>query len=541
MDPASAQRFLAYAFSVGDVFLELDTDARIASVEGAAQWLGAKRAEDLLGRPVYQLLDEDDATVLRCSLRVLEQARRLGPILVECGVNPAVRRPVGLYLASLPDGTGHVHVVVVSQARLGSAAASESGGVPAMDIETFLGRLKDLAAQESGGRPLMISLLRVDEARLPGDRDAFTRQLAALSADGRSATRLSEGRYALLHEAGDGGEATDLLRETLAEATGQHFQSATLPVAEMELSDADAARAAVYSIRKFADESEEMDLEHLATHCREEIGRARQRVHRFRKILKERRFSLAFQPVVRLADRSLQHVEALARFDARGETTAEMIAFAEDVGMIIEFDLAVLTKVTSVLAHAGGRQASTIAVNVSGRSLSTPAFARALDDMLSRSHRYASRLLFEITESARITDLEAVGTVVQRIRDAGHPVCLDDFGAGLAGYQYLRHLAVDYVKLDGSYVRQALDDFKTRAFLHSMATLCQDLGIATIAECVETEAEAAMVKRLGVEYGQGFLFGPPQHKLPAEMRTKPAAARKAASSRPATSAATAAR
>lgn len=522
MNPAAGQRFLGYAFSVGDAFLELDCDGIIRSFEGAASWLGANESEELTGRSIFDLVEEDDAIVVRCSLRVLRQSRRLGPIRLSCGLRPGSRRSVGLYLASLPEDDGEnerVYAVLVALGRLRMLpAASDGADTPSMDVESFLSRLKDLSLEEGSGRPLMITLLRVDEERLPGDRQAFARQLAALSVDGQAAARLGEGRYALLHEAGDGERSADLLKETLSEATGQMFHSATMPVSEMELSDADAARAVVYSIRQFADESAEPDLQSLSLHYREEMARTRSRILEFRNILQQRRFTLAYQPVVRLADRSLHHVEALARFDSRRGSTGEMIAFAEDIGLIVEFDLAVLSKVTAMLARPPGELSSTIAVNISGRSLSSPAFTSALDSLLGRSTRFGGRLLFELTESARIADLTVVNDVLLRVRQAGHPVCLDDFGAGLAGYQYLRHLEVDYVKLDGSYIQRALTDLKTRAFLHSMVTLCQDLGIATIAECVETEEEAGLVKELGVDMGQGYLFGAPHHQLPKTMR-----------------------
>jgi len=514
-------RFIAYAFSVGDAFIELDDELVIRQFDGAAAWLGAESEETMVGVSMLDFLAEEDRPIFRTSARILQEAVRLGPIRIRWGARPDARQPVGLYLSALPDQDGKLHAVLVSAARLG--IADDQAGVPAaLDLESFIGRLKEAAeTRDPEGRSLLISLLRVDESALPSDKNGFMRQLAALSLDGQSAARLGDGRYALLHEARDGAHAIELMKETLADATAQPFHAATLPMAEMDLSDTDAARAVVYSIRKFADESEDFDLETLAARYKSEMAETRRRILEFRSILHERRFSLAYQPIVDLATRRVHHVEALARFDARTHTTAEMIAFAEDIGMILEFDLAVLNKVAGVLARQGGQIPRAVAVNISGRSLSAPAFTEELESFLAHGARFGERLLFEITESARIQDLEGVNAVLQRIRQAGHPVCLDDFGAGLAGYRYLRYLDVDYVKLDGSYVRNALSDAKMRAFLHSMVTLCHDLGVTTIGECVEMEEEAVLLAELEVDYGQGYLFGAPQHKLPKAMRCGP--------------------
>jgi EAL domain-containing protein (putative c-di-GMP-specific phosphodiesterase class I) len=117
--------------------------------------------------------------------------------------------------------------------------------------------------------------------------------------------------------------------------------------------------------------------------------------------------------------------------------------------------------------------------------------------------------MFEITESARIADLRSVRNVVHGLRQAGHKVCLDDFGAGASAFHYLRALDVDVVKIDGVYVRDALKSNKGAAFLKAMAALCNDLGTEVVAEMVEDNASVAFLRQCGVDYGQGYLFGRP--------------------------------
>lgn len=118
-------------------------------------------------------------------------------------------------------------------------------------------------------------------------------------------------------------------------------------------------------------------------------------------------------------------------------------------------------------------------------------------------------LVFEITESARVADLKKANIFVQSLRSRGFHVCLDDFGAGAASFQYLSVLEVDVVKLDGSAVKNAQSAPKGRAFLKALTTLCKTMEVETIAEMVDSKETLEFVRDCGVEYVQGFLFGKP--------------------------------
>jgi len=229
------------------------------------------------------------------------------------------------------------------------------------------------------------------------------------------------------------------------------------------------------------------------------------RIDRLKQIIAAGAFSMAFQPIIGMRDRRAHHYEALIRLGA-DLPPGEAISFAERVGLIEAFDLAIVDRVTETLRR---RPQARIAVNLSGRSLESPAFAASLEGALGRHAALAGRLLFEVTETAEIRKLEQVNSIVQRLRGAGFQVCLDDFGSGANSFHYLRAFSVDMVKIDGVYIRDALKEPTDRAFLRAMVGLCRDLGVATVAEMIETEEQAALIRGLGVDYGQGYLFGRP--------------------------------
>jgi EAL domain-containing protein (putative c-di-GMP-specific phosphodiesterase class I) len=181
---------------------------------------------------------------------------------------------------------------------------------------------------------------------------------------------------------------------------------------------------------------------------------------------------------------------------------------AEEVGIIPDFDYAVAKKAIQFIKEQP-RKIPSIAVNVSGNSIVDPDFIAKLHDLLDRVGDISDRLMFEITESAGIEDLEGTNITFQGLRTKGYKVSLDDFGAGAASFDYLNSFDIDTVKFDGPVVKRAYATDKGKAFLASMATLCKQTGIETIAEMVEDEPLAKFLSECGVDLGQGWYFGKP--------------------------------
>lgn len=131
-----------------------------------------------------------------------------------------------------------------------------------------------------------------------------------------------------------------------------------------------------------------------------------------------------------------------------------------------------------------------------------------------------------MTETAIVENLEAANRNIQALRNLGVPVCLDDFGAGSASFNYLQHLEVDILKIDGAYIRGLVEDGREAAMIRRLVQLCQDLKIRTVAEMVETQEVEALAIEAGVDYAQGWLYGraapEPQRDLraPASQRAR---------------------
>ena len=128
------------------------------------------------------------------------------------------------------------------------------------------------------------------------------------------------------------------------------------------------------------------------------------------------------------------------------------------------------------------------------------------------------RLIFEITESTQIKDLDKVGEVVSTLRKDGLKIALDDFGAGSASFQYLSSMHVDFVKIDGKYIKNILNDKRDMIMVKNLTQMCKDLDMKVVAEFVEDKEISSTLKDLGIDYGQGYYFGKP---MPDPDYTKP--------------------
>ena len=117
--------------------------------------------------------------------------------------------------------------------------------------------------------------------------------------------------------------------------------------------------------------------------------------------------------------------------------------------------------------------------------------------------------MVELTESAEIEDEDSAASTLRALRARGVPVCIDDFGAGAAAFRYLKSFPTDYVKVDGTFVQAALTSERDRSFVAAMVDLSLAVGAKVVAERIETEEEAEVMRNLGVHFGQGWLFGRP--------------------------------
>jgi diguanylate cyclase (GGDEF)-like protein len=239
-------------------------------------------------------------------------------------------------------------------------------------------------------------------------------------------------------------------------------------------------------------------------------------------------FEVYYQPIVNLADGVVVAVEALARWTdpVAGPVDPDVfVTVAERTGLVAAIDDFVLDRAcadAAALAAAYGRPID-VHVNVSAARLGQHGLAGGVLAALNRHGVPESRLVVEITETKRIPDLPRAVEVARTLREHGVRVALDDFGSGYNALAQLHSLPIDIVKLDSTLTDVDVSPERAGALCRSVVQICADLGIAVIAEGIETTARARALAALGCKLGQGYLFGQPGpvHRLSATIPIQP--------------------
>ena len=367
-------RFVAFAFASADAFLELDTDRVIRYASGAVQWLAGAKPEDLEGQELVGLVERAGRPLLNAALSTAENQGRFRTT----GSAGFTKRP----------------------------QTASRGGVWHPLADPRWPHVRG-AQRPAPGRPYNMTLVDLDGIdklrELMDDKAAddlvanIAAHMKANSVNGEPAGRLDDDKFGLVHDADlDVSALQETIAATVKEADpkgeGLEVASSTVDL-EGEMSEADNARALLYTINKFSESHGDFTIDQLSDGYKQMLDETREKIATFKTVIADGTFDVLFQPIVDLSDRSIHHYEALARLRSMGRDSSpfQFVTFAEEVGVIGDFDIAMSKKVIAKIkaARKKGDRLS-IAVNLSGRPkvLGKPGVCRgtARDFEIVRQH-----------------------------------------------------------------------------------------------------------------------------------------------------------
>ena len=257
---------------------------------------------------------------------------------------------------------------------------------------------------------------------------------------------------------------------------------------------------------------------------------------RIRDALHEQRFVLLAQPILGMGgisgesdlsavqgfrvnpkDTGEQIYELLIRMvnrDGQWISPSVFVPLAERVGLMNKIDLWVLTQAVKLLtAQKNYSTRLSLTVNLSNVTLQDPESIKAMEEMLRAHPDVGARLIFEVTETREIGSLHSARRAIQTLRKLGARFALDDFGAGFSSFSHLKHLPVDFVKIEGSFIANLSESETDRTMVASITSLAHALGLKVIAEHVASGASLRWLKGCGVDYSQGHYLGEPKAVL----------------------------
>lgn len=526
-------RFVGFAFAAADLLLEVSGEGSVLFAAGAAKAVTGAEIVQLIGRNFCSLVIGRDRDVAALTLKRVRAEGRIDPVaLAFTGAGGEISY-ANVSGCMLPDKGDTIYLAIAS-ARGRATSAGLKGKRDAatglLDGASFREAASEtlLQAKDSGAN-LELALLRLEGlddlgsragseklGRLLADIGAFLR---AHSIGGNGAGRLANDKFGVIRaragaKAGLGTEIERLSRFYDPQGRGVQAGESAVDLDASGVTLDDAAKALAFTLGRFAtSRAGDFSIASLAEGFRAQIDDTVDRIARLKAATNSRKFTVVFQPIVALNSNLLHHYEMLARFDGT-KSPFDMIQFAEKVGMIEEIDLAMCQRAIATLLEIEG-QPLDLAVNMSGRSLDSDMFVEAVTKLFEPYPQLNKQILFEITELTAITDLKRVDRILRKWRKAGYRICLDDFGAGASSFPYLQALSIDFAKIDGAYIARMRDSSKDRALLKAMVSVCHELGVGVIAEMVERVEQARELLEMGIDYGQGYLFGRPSPTITA--------------------------
>ena len=524
-------RFVGFAFATADLLFEIDSQGAITYAAGAGLQLTGRDNAALVGCAWNELFDLDDQALGQALLGGLVDGQRRGPIDVQMATaTDGVPRYAGLSMFRLPQNPPRTSCALTLSHRRPKARKTGGGLHERAEFEAITRGLIETA--RNGGAELELGLvefagLLAQRQRLSEeDAVALDRRLAgALRAEALedAATDLGDQRYAVLRRK---GEPADALARRLSRVLGATLEPKAHSVGvDAQQNPGKLMRALRYSLDSFLADGEAPASDSLSAVLGQSVQRTVSQAGAFGAMVHARKFKLVFQPVVSLTDGSVHHHETLIRFDG-DQSPFAMIRMAEELDIIEDLDIAVAEETVARL-RADKTGKLRLAFNASGRSIISPSFIEAIE-RLAKPGGLSDRLIIEITETAAIDYLALARRHIEALQARGLEVCLDDFGSGAASFAYLQQLPIDVVKIDGSYVRELTSSGRDDAMIRHLVGLCRELDVTTVAEMVETQAVEDVLRRSGVDFAQGWLYGQPtsEPQTPTKAVVMPAARRR---------------
>ncbi len=501
-DQAQRSKELQAHFDAGDD-QEFDCEYRLRSNEGQIVWLSDR------GTAQFQ---EGRAMRVLGTLRVIT-ARKEREARLE-------------YLASFDDLTGHYNKGRLKEALQHGLALASRYRIPGAYLVVGIDKLTSIeqafgpAAADAvivGVGQRIEACLRASDiiGRIGGDRFGIVLSGCPEGSIGIAAGKILQAvRQTPIVTPGGPVHATVSIGGV---PFGEHGGTAAEMMGRADVALQDAKRSGRNCFVRFVESEEQREQRRRAAILSEEVQSA----------LKTGRLILAYQPVVDARTHEVDHYECLLRLRLETGTIVAAGAFipvVERSGLMRLIDRRALDL---ALAELIRYPQISLAINISAVTASDSSWLRQVSSSVKNHPSIAPRLLVEITETIALENIEETARFVSSLRDLGVRVALDDFGAGFTSFRNLRALAVDTVKIDGSFVKNLADNVDNQVFVRTLMGLAESFGLSTVAECVETAADAAHLVERGVSLLQGYFFGRPTIERPwlaAETTPEPRAA-----------------
>jgi diguanylate cyclase (GGDEF)-like protein/PAS domain S-box-containing protein len=549
----SEARATALLGAMGEAVVSTALNGTVEFINPAAERLVGVKAATVVGEPVqamFTLIDEANETPVELAHESLSGASDGGArdnlILIRPDGGRIAVQAVANIVSDEMQAPAGVVLVLRSMVRerefiLNLAWQATHDGLTGLWNRTEFERRLDVALEPSlfdreRERACAVMLLDLDQFKVVNDTfghaagDTMLREVAARFQtclhDDDVLARLGGDEFGVLlyERSGEPAEiVAERLRASLANFTwhwASHPFSTSVSIGVVSLVD---TRMSAEEALRFADiacylaKERGRDRVHIANLEDQDLARHTSQIswgRRIKEALEENRLCLYAQPIQAIHDGAgdTLHAELLLRMTGSDDEmigAGDFIPAAERYGLMPVIDRWVVKTAFEALAGAEGLPKTEYAINLSGASIGDERFLRFLREEFARTGVAPGSICFEITETAAVANLVLATRFIHELKRLGCKFALDDFGAGMSSFAYLRQLPVDYLKIDGSFVKDMANDSVNHDMVAAINDIGHSMGRKTIAEYVENEAILTKLREVGVDFAQGYYIGKP--------------------------------
>ncbi|GGE41583.1 hypothetical protein GCM10011367_15280 [Marinicauda pacifica] len=484
-------RFVTFAFAAADILIETDEEGTITFASGAVGALNVR--DDLVGKPLVSLVEPAYRTILSLVVAHHVKGRRIGPVSLEFAGSP-----VQLSGWQLEDS--HAIGWTISFSR------AQERETPANVLDEEFGALVE--SRRASKEALTFTLLDVSRAADAVDKAFFSTlsELVRASALDGAGGLVGE---TLLLTTQKGMDETVEVDSAVAAICGQ-FGLGSGPIETITFEDdltltgeqvSEALRTVAERVNATGQMPDRVTLGEAAV----AIARDRQKnLTALTTVIRNRRFEPYAQVIVDALTGEEVAYELLARLPG-GKPFEAGVSMAEREGLVRDLDLAMFDFAMGFLNN--GEERPPLAVNLSGRTLTDLGAMSQICKRVEAARFDRSRIWFEVTETARISDLSTAANLIANLTRLGCQVALDDFGEGASGVSYLQKLPVQQVKLETAFLDAAATSRRAYQIAAMQCKMLTTTGHSITMERVETEEQATLARRMGAARLQGWFFG----------------------------------
>lgn len=543
------QRSEEFANLGADCFWELDHKLNLTYLSGDVQRLLSIQAEDFLGQPVKLLLSKISTQVSDLSLIV--NALKLTGNWEGLIHNSAEGEPRAIKIIASTNysSTGRMAYIrgtiidVNEQAKLSDklryrATHDELTGLyNRRELSKVLS--DQISNYKNNGTSFCFVVMDLDRFKIVNDTcghaagDRLLKSIATIVAQGVDendvVARTGGDEFALILNGKSTEQATRIVSHIRTAIDDYRFHwdnetfslTASFGLAEIsaDLASSEAIAFAADSCCLEAKNEGKNQIRVYSDADTNTVYRSKDEAHWITKIksaLNDDRFTLFKQDIVKIENNVDDgHFEVLIRMhDEDGSfcSPGDFLPVAERNGMMPDIDRWVVTQIghwfSSLTLNANSNYC--VSVNLSPASLANTPFREFLLNWASTHQSYAQFICFEVTESAAMMNLEETIELLDTLRNLGCRIALDDFGTGFSSLSHIRELPLDFIKIDGIFVRNIENNLLDQAVVKSVTDIAQVLNVATVAEFVETEEMLSVLNDLHIDFAQGYLFSKPE-------------------------------